>query len=77
MRRTNLKLYGIALLVALLVIVVLQNTTSAKVALLFFSVRMPIALLLVLMVLVGFVLGLIAAGRMNRRSRKRREAKKG
>jgi len=51
-----------ALLAVVVVIVVLQNTGPVETRLLFATVTMPRAVLLFVTLLVGFVLGLVAAG---------------
>ena len=61
------KLYVSALALVLLVIVILQNTAAVETRILFFTLSMPRALLLALATLVGFILGLIAAGRSMRK----------
>lgn len=52
------KAITIAILAILAIIVILQNTESVRTNILFFSVDMPRALLLISTLIVGFVLGL-------------------
>lgn len=52
----------IALLIAIVtVIVVLQNTEAVQTRLLFITVTMPRVLMLFLMLVIGFILGIITA----------------
>ena len=54
---------GLAILAVLIVIVaILQNTTSVNVKFLFLSMTMPTAVLIIFATLVGFVLGAASAG---------------
>ncbi len=66
---TKLKI-GIAAVVGiLLLVVILQNTETVATRLLFVTVEMPRAALLLLTLLIGFVLGLIAALSVSRRKK--------
>ena len=50
-----------AIVSLLILIVILQNTQAVETRLLFMKVTMPRALLLVVTLLVGFVIGIVAA----------------
>ena len=64
----------IAIVVAVLVIiVVLQNTQTVETKLLFVTITMPRAVLLVVTLLVGFALGLITATWLSRRKPNKQE----
>lgn len=65
-KKTKFFLAAIAIL--LVVIVVMQNTGTIETKLLFVSISMPRAVLLVVHLLIGFLLGLFAGGRLKRRS---------
>ena len=58
---TKIKIAVAVLIVALVAIVIVQNTESVETRLLFATVEMPRAMLLFLAVLMGFGLGLGAA----------------
>lgn len=60
-RRLNPRIIAAVVLLALVVVLVLQNTEPVETRFLFATVSMPRALLLVLTLLVGFALGLLAA----------------
>ena len=55
------KLIATAILALLGVIIILQNTTPVETKLLFFSITMPRAILLVGTTLIGFSLGVLAS----------------
>lgn len=55
------KIGGIAVLVLLLVIIVLQNTEAVETNILFISFQMPRALLLFGTTMIGFFIGLITS----------------
>jgi uncharacterized integral membrane protein len=57
----RLRTLVIALVAVLVIIVVLQNTQSVETRILFVTLAMPRAVLLFVTLLVGFVLGLVAA----------------
>ena len=57
----RLKLISIALLALLGVIIILQNTEPVETKLLFMSITMPRAFLLMGTTLIGFVLGLLVS----------------
>lgn len=63
----RLRLFGIAALAIVVVIVILQNTAPVETKLLFVSITMPRAVLLFLTFVIGFVVGLLAAGRIARK----------
>ena len=64
------KLILAALVAVLVIIVVLQNTDTVATRLLFASVRMPLAMLLIVTFLLGLVLGLLLASNLVKRPRK-------
>jgi len=55
------KVIGIIIISLLVLIIFFQNTQAAETKLLFVTVKMPIVILLMLTVLVGFIGGLITA----------------
>lgn len=62
MRR--IKLVFIAILLILIAIIILQNTESVETQLLFYTLTMPRALLLLCTALLGFIVGLFSAVRI-------------
>ena len=62
----RIKFIGIGVLVLLVVIVVLQNTERVDTKLLFFTVTMPRALLLVATAAIGFIIGLMLSLKIRR-----------
>ena len=58
----KLKIVGIAVLVLIVVIVVLQNTQAVETKLLFLTLSMPNAALLFGTLIVGFAIGVLTAG---------------
>jgi uncharacterized integral membrane protein len=67
-RLTNKIKIAVAAVVAVLaIIVILQNTQDVETRLLFFPVSMPLALLLLVTLLLGVVLGLMTAVRIRRK----------
>lgn len=58
----KLKIVGIAAIVLIVLIVVLQNTQAVETNLLFLTVTMPNAALMFGTLIVGFVVGVLAAG---------------
>lgn len=58
------KLAAVAIVGILAIIVVAQNTQAVETKLLFVTVTMPRAILLLITLGVGFVLGLLSAGRI-------------
>lgn len=63
----KLKTAGIAVVVLIVVIVVLQNTQAVETKLLFLSVTMPNAALLFGTLIIGFAIGVLTAGPASRR----------
>jgi uncharacterized integral membrane protein len=59
------KLAAAAIVTILAIIVVAQNTQAVETKLLFVTVTMPRAILLLITLLVGFVLGVLAASRIS------------
>ena len=64
------KLIVTVVLAALAIIVVLQNTQSVETKVLFITIAMPRAMLLLVTLLIGFVLGVITAGHVARKKNK-------
>ena len=60
----NIKIIGIVALLVLIVIVVLQNTESVETKILFMTITMPRAILLMATGVIGFLIGLIASIRI-------------
>jgi uncharacterized integral membrane protein len=58
----KLKIVGIAVIILVAVIVVLQNTQAVETKLLFLTVTMPNAALLFGTLILGFAVGVLAAG---------------
>lgn len=63
MNARNLKLAGIAAAVIVVLILLFQNRADVDTRILFVTITMPRAVLLVVMLAVGFVLGLLTAMR--------------
>jgi uncharacterized integral membrane protein len=61
------KVIGIIIVALLVFIIFFQNTQSAETKLLFVTVKMPIVVLLMLTVLVGFIGGLVTANSVLRK----------
>lgn len=61
---SRIKIVIIAVLALLVLIVVLQNTKSVETKILFVTIEMPRAALLLVAAAVGFVLGFLVAGRV-------------
>ena len=59
---SKLTIVGIAVIVLMVVIVVLQNTQAVETKLLFLTVTMPNAALLFGTLIIGFALGVLTAG---------------
>ena len=57
----RIKFIGIGLLVLLIIIVVLQNTERVDTNILFFTITMPRALLLMATAAIGFIIGLMSS----------------
>jgi len=60
------KLVTVISLVVVAIVVVLQNTEMVRTRFLFFTVGMPRAVLLFTTLLIGFVLGLVAGGKLRK-----------
>ena len=58
----KLKIVGVAVIVLIVLIVVLQNTQSVETTLLFLTVTMPNAALLFATLIIGFAIGVLTAG---------------
>jgi len=63
------KLAAVAIVAVLGIIVVLQNTQAVETKLLFVTVTMPRAVLLFVTLVIGFVIGVLAAEKITRRRR--------
>lgn len=63
----KIKMAAAAILAILLVVVILQNTKPVETKLVFITITMPRAVLLVTMLGLGFALGILAAGRLTRK----------
>ena len=59
----KVKITLIAILVVLVLIIIFQNMKTTTTQLLFFSIEMPLAVLLFLTALIGFFIGFLIAGR--------------
>jgi len=68
--KNKLKLVGIACIVLIVVVVVLQNTQIVETKLLFFTVTMPNAALLFGTLIIGFAIGVITAGHIVSRAKR-------
>jgi len=66
---TKFKVVILAVIGLLVLIVILQNTATVETKILFVSVSMPRAVLLFGTFLVGFLLGVLTAGRITRKLR--------
>lgn len=65
----KLKIAALAVLVLLAVIVIFQNTDMVQTKFLFITVSMPQVVLLLGTLLIGFAMGVLTAGRIERRRR--------
>ena len=63
----RIKFIAIAILVILVLIIALQNTTNVETKLLFATVTMPRAILLFVMLAIGFVIGWLTGARASRK----------
>lgn len=72
-QKKKIQLIGAAILAVLTLIVILQNLEPAPTEILFVTIEMPRALLLGVTLLIGFVVGLLVAARMDRRARSKSE----
>lgn len=68
------KLVGAAVLVMLVVIIVLQNTESIETKILFMTITMPRAIMLIAAGVIGFLIGLLTALRIGSPGKNRRSA---
>lgn len=59
--KRNVKIAAIAVAVIVVLILILQNTEPVATRILFATIEMPRAVLLVVMLAIGFVLGLLTA----------------
>ncbi len=66
---SKLKIVGIAIIVLIAVIVVLQNTQAVETRLLFLTVTMPNAALLFGTLIIGFAIGVLTAGHIVSRAK--------
>lgn len=64
----RLKLIGLLVLAVLVVVLILQNTQMVTTHLLFITASMPMAVLLVLVLSVGFAGGVLTALKIGKRS---------
>ncbi len=64
------KIVAAAIVALLTLIVVLQNTQAVETKLLFVTVTMPRALLLVVTLLAGFIIGILTVSHYARKTRK-------
>ena len=60
----------IALITCLIVIIILQNTQYCDTKILFLTVRLPRAVLLLITTLIGFLLGIVVSFRLSRKRKK-------
>ncbi|MBW1839635.1 MAG: DUF1049 domain-containing protein [Deltaproteobacteria bacterium] len=60
----------IALITCLIVIIILQNTQHCDTKILFFTVKLPRAVLLLITTLIGFLLGIVVSFRMGKKRKK-------
>lgn len=70
---TKIRMIIAAILALVVLVVVLQNTESVETRLLFTTITMPRAALLFGTLLVGFALGVLAAGRIVTKSKQSTE----
>ena len=68
---SKLKLFVSLLLFAVALVVVFQNTQEVETQLLWITVTMPRALLLIVTLFIGLVLGLLLSSRVKRKKKKR------
>ena len=64
------KLVSIAVLVGLGIIIILQNTQPVETKILFMTITMPRAILLMVTTLIGFALGMLVSFLFQRKERK-------
>jgi len=70
---SRVRLVLVTAIVVLVVIVVAQNTEAVETEILFVTVRMPRAMLLLVTLLIGFAIGVLASGSIRRRGRKQNQ----
>ena len=70
---SRVRIFVAVIVAILIVILVLQNTQTVETKLLFVSITMPRAVLLLVTLLVGFALGLITATWLSRTRPKQQE----
>jgi uncharacterized integral membrane protein len=73
-KRTNWRLWGIGALIALVVIVCLQNSQQVRVEVLFVNVNAPLIVTLLVAVAVGVLIGYLAPVVRRHRRDERRKA---
>lgn len=73
--RFNIQMILVTLILLLFIVFLLQNTGEMQVKFLFFDVRIPSAIVILVTTLGGFAGGYFAAFRSQRRRRKRQELK--
>lgn len=66
----SFKHWAVAVLLVIVIIVVFQNTDAVETKLLFATITMPRALLLILTLLIGVIAGLLLGTRLAHRSKK-------
>jgi uncharacterized integral membrane protein len=66
----NIKIILISVVLSLAVVVALQNTQQVETKFLFTSITMPRVLLLLATLTLGFIIGIITAGLLRRKSDK-------
>jgi uncharacterized integral membrane protein len=66
----KLKIVGVAVIVLIVLIVVLQNTQAVETKLLFLTVTMPNAALLFGTLIIGFATGVLTAGHIVSRAKR-------
>jgi uncharacterized integral membrane protein len=69
--KTNIRLYAVLIISALGMIIIVQNTTVVEVRLLFWSVVLSRALLIVLLILLGFIVGWLLRGHFAHRTHRK------
>jgi uncharacterized integral membrane protein len=67
----KLKIVGIAVIVLIVVVMVLQNTQAVETKLLFLKVTMPNAALLFGTLIIGFAIGVLTAGHIVSRAKQK------
>ena len=71
-----IRLIAAAVIAILAIIVIAQNTETVETRLLFFSISMPRAVLLISTLLIGYVLGLLSAAIVEVNTKRAAKAKK-